>query len=111
MEILDTDVLIIGTGGAGTRAAIEAQERGIKVALVTKGKLPSGCSSVAMGAFQAAYGAEDSPETHFRDTIVGGQHLNNQKLVRLLVNEAKQRTQDLENYGTDILKEKGKFLQ
>jgi len=109
MDILDTEVLIIGAGGAGIRAAIEAQEKGSKVIVVTKGKFPSGCSSVAMGSFQAAHGAEDSPDTHFLDTIIGGRHLNNRKLVRLLVNEALQRTQDLDDYGTEILKEEGKY--
>ncbi|MFX0200931.1 MAG: FAD-dependent oxidoreductase [Candidatus Hodarchaeota archaeon] len=106
---MDTDVLIIGAGGAGTRAAIEAQEKEVRVILVTKGKLPSGCSSVAMGAFQVAFGANDSPEVHFKDSIMGGLYLNDQKLVRLLANEAAQRTQDLEHYGTQILREEGKY--
>lgn len=108
-EVLDTDVLVVGAGGAGTRAAIEAHERGVTVAIVTEGKLPSGCSSIAMGAIQAACGTGDSVDIHFRDTMVAGAYLNDKKLVEVMVNEALQRVQDLEEYGTRIVKENEKY--
>jgi len=58
---------------------------------------------------QVACGTGDSIDVHFRDTIIGGAYLNNQKLVRVMVNEAPQRVKDLEEYGTEIIRENGKY--
>ena len=59
-----TDVLVIGGGGAGARAAIEASKENVSVIIVSKSEFPSGCTSVAMGAMQAAFGPKDGKEIH-----------------------------------------------
>jgi len=102
---LKADVLVIGTGGAGLRAAIEAKNMGTNVLVVSKGGFPSGCTAIAMGAMLCAFDAEDNPNRHFEDTLKGGDYLNNSNLVRLLVDHARERTADLERYGTTFDKE------
>lgn len=102
---LRTDVLIVGTGGAGLRAAIEAQKSGAEVMVVSKGGFPSGCTAVAMGGMLAAVDQQDSTSRHFEDTVQGGNYLNSQPLVRLLANHAADRARDLERYGTEFEKQ------
>lgn len=104
-ELVKTDVLVIGAGGAGTRAAIEAKRKGVEVALVAKGGFPSGCTPRAMGGYQAAYIPEDSPEAHFRDTVIGGVYVNDQRLVKIMAQEALQRLKDLEEFGTQFIRD------
>ena len=100
---LETDVLVIGAGGAGLRAAIEAQNEGVDVLVVSKGDFPSGCTTArAMGAMLAHFDKKDSAERHFEDTLRGGDYLNNPKLVRLLVEHAAQRARDIDKYGTEF---------
>lgn len=102
---LETDVLVIGAGGAGLRAAIEAKNIGSEVTVVSKGDLYSGCTAIAMGGMSAAIEKKDNPDCHFEDTIRGGSYLNNQKLVNLLVKHAVERVKDLERYGTSFEKD------
>ncbi|MBE6503018.1 MAG: fumarate reductase subunit A [Methanobrevibacter sp.] len=105
MEIktISTDVLIIGSGGAGSRAAIEVDNAGLKAIIVSKGlSFRSGCTGMAEGGYNAVFKTvdkEDSIEAHFNDTLKGGSYLNNEKLVEILVNESPKRLIDLENYG------------
>ena len=105
MEIktISTDVLIIGSGGAGSRAAIEVDNAGLKTIIVSKGlSFRSGCTGMAEGGYNAVFKTvdkEDSIEAHFNDTLKGGSYLNNEKLVEILVNESPKRLIDLENYG------------
>jgi len=99
VEILESDVLIIGAGGAGLRAAVEASKRGARVTVLSKGPVPGGATSVSGGVIQAAVGPDDSPEQHFRDTVIGGRFVNNQRLVQTFVNNAPQKVLDLERYG------------
>lgn len=101
MELLpiSCDVLVIGAGGAGLRAALEASRRGARVVVLSKGPVPGGATSVAGGVMQAAVGPDDSPDQHFRDTVVGGHFLNNQRLVRTFVDRAAEKVLDLERYG------------
>ena len=106
---LETDVLVIGAGGAGLRAAIEAQNRGARVLIVSKGGFPSGCTAIAMGGMLAAFDKEDSPDCHFEDTVRAGDYLNDPKLVRLLVGDACERTRDLERFGTEFDKKDGHY--
>lgn len=107
---LETDVLIIGAGGAGMRAAIEAHTLGAKVLVVSKGEFPSGCvTATAMGAMLAPFDRQDSVERHIEDTLRGGHFLNDQRLVRLLVHQAPQRALDLDRYGTEFDKEDGRY--
>ncbi|OPY92729.1 MAG: Fumarate reductase flavoprotein subunit [Syntrophaceae bacterium PtaU1.Bin231] len=107
---VSTDVLVIGAGGAGIRAAIEAHNLGAKVLVVSKGDYPAGCiTAIAMGAITAAIDSRDSRDTHYEDTLRGGHHLNNPKLVRLLADLGPERALDVERYGTQFDKMDGKF--
>ena len=105
MEIktISTDVLIIGSGGAGSRAAIEVDSAGLKAVIVSKGlSFRSGCTGMAEGGYNAVFKAvdkDDSIEAHIHDTLKGGSYLNDEKLVEILVNESPERLIDLENYG------------
>ncbi len=105
MEIktISTDVLIIGSGGAGSRAAIEVDDAGLKAIIVSKGlSFRSGCTGMAEGGYNAVFKAvdkDDSIEAHIHDTLKGGSYLNDTKLVEVLVNESPKRLIDLENYG------------
>jgi len=102
-EVYFTDVLIVGGGGAGTRAAIEARKYNVETLVVVKGLFGrSGCTVMAEGGYNAAFGfvdTEDSEDIHFEDTVQGGRFLNNQELVEVLVKDAKKRVVDLECYG------------
>ena len=105
MEIktISTDVLIIGSGGAGSRAAIEVDDAGLKATIVSKGlSFRSGCTGMAEGGYNAVFKTvdkDDSIEAHIHDTLKGGSYLNDEKLVNILVNESPKRLIDLENYG------------
>ena len=105
MEIktIKTDVLIIGSGGAGSRAAIEVDNAGLKATIVSKGlSFRSGCTGMAEGGYNAVFKTvdkDDSIEAHINDTLKGGSQLNDKKLVEILVNESPKRLIDLENYG------------
>ena len=105
MEIktIKTDVLIIGSGGAGCRAAIEVSNQGKEALIVSKGlSFRSGCTGMAEGGYNAALGLvdpEDSVEAHIKDTLKGGSYLNDPKLVDILINESPDRLKDLEEYG------------
>jgi fumarate reductase (CoM/CoB) subunit A len=98
-EVLETDVLIIGGGAAGLRSAIEARDKGSEVTLLAKGNIPGGAS--VMAAFIAGGMGEESgtPQEHFEDTILGGAYINNQRLVRILVEDAPRRIKELEKWG------------
>ena len=102
-EVYECDVLIIGSGGAGCRAAIEASKYDLDVIIVSKGlSFKSGCTTLAEGGYNAAFGAvdcADTPEAHFEDTLKGGGYLNDPNLVRILVEEAPQRLIELESFG------------
>jgi succinate dehydrogenase/fumarate reductase flavoprotein subunit len=97
--VLESDVLIIGAGGAGLRAALEAAKAKARVTVLSKGPVPGGATSVSGGVIQAAVGPDDSPEQHFRDTVIGGRFVNNQRLVHTFVTNAPQKVLDLERYG------------
>ncbi|MGQ9674136.1 MAG: FAD-dependent oxidoreductase [Chloroflexota bacterium] len=95
----ETDVLVIGAGGAGLRAAIEARRAGARVLLVSKTPLGEGnCSAYAMGFFAAAVGGK-SVDEHYSDTLEAGRGLNDERLVRVLVEEAPQRIAELSEFG------------
>ena len=109
MEIFDVDVLVIGAGGAGLRAAIEAKKTGTEPIVVCKGGFPSGCTQHAMGAIQAAYDPGDSTDNHLKDTVIGGCFLNDQNLVKTMVDQSVRAVQDLEKFGTLFQKQDGKY--
>lgn len=115
VETSRADVLIIGGGGAGLRAAIEADEAGVSVALVNKGLISrSGLTPMAGSSFQAAFGhsdPRDGVQVHFDDTVQEGRFLGDENLIQALVREAMDRAEDLERYGVRFIKEKGRFIQ
>jgi succinate dehydrogenase / fumarate reductase flavoprotein subunit len=111
----DYDVLIIGAGGAGLRAAIEAKQRGLSVGIITKSLLGKAHTVMAEGGMAAAMGnvsSEDNWMVHFRDTMRGGKMLNNYRMAELHAKESPDRVLELEQWGAlfDRTKE-GKILQ
>ena len=98
----DYDVIIIGAGGSGLRAAIEAKERGLRVALVCKSLLGKAHTVMAEGGMAAAMGhvwPEDNWKVHFRDTMRGGKMLNNWRMAQIHAMEAPDRVYELERWG------------
>jgi succinate dehydrogenase / fumarate reductase flavoprotein subunit len=101
-QVRPHDVLVIGAGGAGLRAAIEAKVAGADVGLVCKSLLGKAHTVMAEGGVAAALGhvaAADSWQTHFRDTMVGGKLLNNPRMAELHATEAPARVRELELWG------------
>lgn len=101
-ETIDTDVLVVGAGGAGCRAAIEASNHNVSVTLLSKELFGKAHTIMAEGGYNAALGnvdPADNPDIHFKDTVEGGAYLNNQRLVEILVKDACERILDLENFG------------
>ena len=98
-DVVDTHVLVIGSGGAGVRAALEASRYG-DVVLISKtltGK--GGCTTMAEGGYNAVLREQDSCGIHFEDTLRGGAYLNDPALVEVLVAEAPDRMADLIRWG------------
>jgi succinate dehydrogenase / fumarate reductase flavoprotein subunit len=107
--------LIIGAGGAGLRAAIEALAQGAKVGLVCKSLLGKAHTVMAEGGIAAAMGNVDKSDdwrTHFRDTMRGGKFLNNWRMAQLHAQEAPERVRELEQWGALFDRtEDGQILQ
>src|SRR5579875_91794 len=99
IQRINTDILIIGSGGSGLRAAIEAATRGTNVLIVAKEFLKDAHTGWAMGGINVAIKAPATPEIHFQDTINGGWYINNYKLARIFAEEMPDRIHDLERYG------------
>src|SRR5215467_12012787 len=100
MNRLDTDILILGAGGAGLFAALHAKKANpdLDVTIAVKGLLGKcGCTRMVQGGYNVALAKEDSIERHFMDTIEGGAWLNDQDLAWLLVTTAPVRIRELEN--------------
>src|SRR4026209_545195 len=98
----DYDVIVIGAGGAGLRAAIEAHGQGVEVALVCKSLLGKAHTVMAEGGMAAAMGhvwKEDNWQVHFRDTMRGGKLLNNWRMAELHAKESPERVLELEEWG------------
>jgi succinate dehydrogenase / fumarate reductase flavoprotein subunit len=96
------DVVVIGAGGAGLRAAIEAHERGARTAVVCKSLLGKAHTVMAEGGIAAAMGnvwPEDNWQVHFRDTMRGGKMLNHWRMAQLHAQEAPDRVWELESWG------------
>src|SRR5215208_953092 len=102
IETHPVDVLVVGAGGAGLRAAIEAKAAGATVGLVCKSLLGKAHTVMAEGGVAAALGhvdPDDKWQTHFRDTMVGGKLLNNPRMAELHAREAPDRVRELEAWG------------
>jgi succinate dehydrogenase flavoprotein subunit len=96
------DVLVIGAGGAGLRAAIEAHGKGVRTALICKSLLGKAHTVMAEGGMAAAMGnvwKEDNWQVHFRDTMRGGKLLNNWRMAELHAKESPDRVLELEEWG------------
>jgi succinate dehydrogenase/fumarate reductase flavoprotein subunit len=103
VDTLETDVLILGAGGAGLCAALHAADRSpsLSITVVVKGLLGrAGCTRMVQGGYNAVLTAPDSLDAHFLDTLAGGGWINDQELVWTLVVEAPNRVLELESrYG------------
>jgi succinate dehydrogenase flavoprotein subunit len=102
IERHEHDVLVIGAGGAGLRAAIEAASQGASTALVCKSLLGKAHTVMAEGGIAAAFGhmeGEDDWRTHFQDTLFGAKYLNNWRMAELHATEAPERVHELETWG------------
>jgi succinate dehydrogenase / fumarate reductase flavoprotein subunit len=100
--IYEHDVLVVGAGGAGLRAAIEASAAGVSVGLVCKSLLGKAHTVMAEGGIAAALAhvdARDSWKVHFADTMRGGQYVNNWRMAQLHAQEAPARVKELEAWG------------
>src|SRR5438105_8170535 len=96
------DVVVVGAGGAGLRAAIEASARGARTALICKSLLGKAHTVMAEGGIAAALGnvyPEDNWKVHFRDTMRGGKMLNNWRMAQIHAQEAPDRVLELEDWG------------
>ncbi len=109
------DVVIIGAGGAGLRAAIEASARGAKTAIVCKSLLGKAHTVMAEGGIAASLAhvdTRDNWQVHFRDTMKGGKFLNQWRMVELHAREAPERVRELEEWGAVFDRTKdGRILQ
>ena len=101
-QTFDHDVLVIGAGGAGMRAAIAAAEAGLSVGLVCKSLLGKAHTVMAEGGIAAALGnvdPQDNWQVHFADTMRGGQMINDYRMVEIFAKEAPDRVLELERWG------------
>lgn len=101
-ETHEFDVVVVGAGGAGLRAAIESSAAGVKTALVCKSLLGKAHTVMAEGGIAAALAnveSRDNWEVHFRDTMKGGKYLNQWRMVQRHAQEAPERVRELEQWG------------
>ena len=100
LERSKTDILILGSGGAGLFAALHAYQAAphLSITVATKGLIGKcGCTRMVQGGYNVALSKDDSVERHFMDTIEGGKWLPNQELAWRLVETAVERVRELEN--------------
>jgi len=113
-EHFSSDVLVIGGGGAGLRAAIQAREKGASVVLVSKSQVGLGNNTVlSKAAFAAAVGwhdARDNPEVHAEDTLKAGRYINDPYLVRKITTRVLDEVSFLEKCGVQYSKKNGKII-
>src|SRR5712691_5526767 len=105
IQTFEHDVLVIGAGGAGLRAAIECSKSGLNTGLVCKSLLGKAHTVMAEGGCAAALGnvdPRDNWKIHFRDTMRGGKFLNQWRMAELHAREAPDRVRELEEWGAVI---------
>jgi succinate dehydrogenase / fumarate reductase flavoprotein subunit len=101
-ETHEYDVIVVGAGGAGLRAAVEASAKGAKTAIICKSLLGKAHTVMAEGGIAAALGnvyPEDNWKVHFRDTMRGGKLLNNWRMAQIHAQESPERVLELEEWG------------
>ncbi|MEA2035415.1 MAG: fumarate reductase (CoM/CoB) subunit TfrA [Euryarchaeota archaeon] len=98
-DVVDCHVLVIGSGGAGARAALEAVKYGSTILLSKTLTGKGGCTIMAEGGYNAVLNENDSCDTHYEDTLRGGGYLNDPSLAEILTSEAPERFEDLIRWG------------
>ena len=93
------DIIIIGSGGAGCSAAIEASKVTKDILMVTKGSLFQSKTARAQGGIQASFAKNDSPALHYKDTMIAGENVNNSEMVEVLTQDACDTIKWLEELG------------
>src|SRR6266545_1066691 len=109
LELLEFDVLVVGSGASGLAAAVSAEHAGARVALVAKGALQSCNSAKAQGGIQAAFGDDDSPEQHAEDVWESSHETADRGLVEVLTSEAPSTIHWLEEVGVEFTRENGGY--
>ncbi len=108
---IDTDVLVIGGGGAGLRAAIAAAKHGAKVVLLSQSQAGYGNNTaIAAGKMCVVIKPEDSPESYFKDAISAGRFINDQRLVQLLAEGSAHQVLELQELGIAFSKKGGELI-
>ena len=106
-----TDVLVIGSGGAGLRASIAAAEQGAAVLLVSQSRVGYGNNTVMAGGIMCAVvKPEDSPETYLRDTVLGGRFINDQGLVETMAGDSLRQVHELSSLGVTFSRHDGELV-
>jgi L-aspartate oxidase len=103
------DVLVVGSGASGLAAAVSAERAGASVALATKGSIQSCNSAKAQGGIQAAFGEDDSPETHAADVWKSSHETADKRLIEVLTSEAPSAIHWLEELGVEFTRENGGY--
>src|SRR5437899_4964364 len=106
---VSVDVLVVGSGASGLAAAVSAHRAGARVAIAAKGSLQSCNSAKAQGGIQAAFGADDSPETHAEDVWRSSHETANLALVEVLTSEAPSAIHWLEELGVEFTRDNGGY--
>lgn len=104
---IETDILVVGSGGAGCFAAIKAQERGAKVIIVNKVPWLGGSTMMARAGYSAALGitdARDNSDIHFHDSFHGGDYMGNQSVLKTMCRDTVEATHDLTKWGAAFSK-------
>ena len=102
-----SNVLVIGSGGAGLRAAIEAKQSGVEVTVIGKRKKEDVHTVLAAGGINAAFGnvdKDDSWKQHFADTMIEGYNLAEPRMVELMAKEAPELVKEVDEWGADFAK-------
>ncbi|MGA2468022.1 MAG: FAD-binding protein [Thermodesulfobacteriota bacterium] len=118
-QIVETDVLVVGGGGAAARAALEANREGVRVTMIMKGRFgESGATAYKVAetaGLQAATGdddPEDVPEGHYQDIMAAAQGMSDPRLSRILAEEAPKAIRDLEKFGVSFLRDaNGRYIR
>ncbi len=100
--MIDHDIIVIGGGLAGLRAALEADKKGVDVAIISKVHPIRSHSGAAQGGINASLGLDDSWGSHALDTVKGSDYLADQDTVEILCREAPERVIEMENWGTNF---------
>ena len=110
--MIDHDIIVIGGGLSGLRAALEAKHNGIDVAIISKVHPIRSHSGAAQGGINASLGSDDSWEAHALDTVKGSDYLADQDTVEILCKEAPERVIEMENWGSNFSrKDNGSIAQ